>query len=368
MKKGIFAKKHKIAALIALCLVAVLCFASCGAANAPDGSGEAGSDIDWKYSASGKTLKLTGKGEMPSYKATDEIPWANVLSSVEKIEIGKDITSVGNYAFYGASALKEVEIPDTVVAIGDFAFAYCTSLEKIELSKATASVGVSAFEGCSALKDVNLHSALTSLGARAFAFCASLESVHILSAVEIKDETFFNCNALKSVVLSREITEDKVSENAFRNIDFTFSKVTFAADPNATYTVTVDFVFEDGTKADETVTLSDLKTGDAYDVEVKTKEGYVADKESVSGTVIASDVKVTVTYKAEVVETESDTATETTPADVTEEPKSNNYVALIVMVLAVVGIGVGAFLLKKSEKKNAEKEKSQNKAKNRKQK
>jgi len=69
-----------------------------------------------------------------------------------------------------------------------------------------------------------------------------------------------------------------------------------------------------------------------------------------------------VTYK----KVEVETAPETT--DVLVEPEEPNYVSLVIMIVVVAGVIVGAFFLMKSNKKEEQKAKNQNKAKNRKQK
>lgn len=57
------------------------------------------------------------------------------LSSLQTVTIAPDskLTSVGNYAFCGDTAVTEITLPDTVEYIGDYAFAY-TSLNALTLS------------------------------------------------------------------------------------------------------------------------------------------------------------------------------------------------------------------------------------------
>ena len=57
------------------------------------------------------------------------------LSSLQTVTIAPDskLTSVGNYAFCGDTAVTEIALPDTVEYIGDYAFAY-TSLNALTLS------------------------------------------------------------------------------------------------------------------------------------------------------------------------------------------------------------------------------------------
>ena len=365
-KNNVRNKKYRLRVIAALCLVFVLCLslASCtGGSKASDANGSCSDDVKWEYDASDRTLEITGKGAVPAYKNAKEVPWEAAIESIQKIELDDGITSVGSYAFYGCSQLKEADLGTGVAEIGDYAFAYCTILEKLELPETLAKLGEGAFEGCSKLQEIKLGSSLTGLGKRAFAFCPSLKSVHILGTAEILDETFYNCGALETVVFGAGITEDKVSAQAFKNTGFNYSKAQIAADPNTTVTVTVKYVYEDGTKAAEDTVFADLKVGDSYSVNAVEIEGYTADKLTVSGNAPAADSVVTVTYKKNEVVT--DEVTEPVTEEPEEEPnKVSSVIFLVVMVLIIAGLGVGGFLLARSNKQNEEKAKNQNKAKN----
>lgn len=64
------------------------------------------------------------------------------------------VKTIGDYAFYGMTALKEVTVPDGVQAIGSYAFASCAALERVELPITVTAIGNRAFSGCTALRDV----------------------------------------------------------------------------------------------------------------------------------------------------------------------------------------------------------------------
>lgn len=369
MKNNVKNKKYKfkLIALVALSLIALLCLSSCtGTKKASDASGECEGGVKWEYDASNQTLEIKGNGAIPSYKSSSEVPWAAAFESIEKIEINDGVTAIGSYAFYGCSKLEKTDIADSVTTVGKFAFAYCTDVEKIGLPENVTEIGESAFEGCSKLAEIKLGEAVTSIGARAFAFCPALKSVHILGSADIKAETFYNCGALETVVFGASITEDKVSADAFKNTKFDYSKVQKAADPNATVTVTIKYVYENGTKAAEDTIFANLKVGDSYSVNSVEIDGYTADKLTVSGNAPAKDSVITVTYKQNEVVTDTDT--EPVTEEVPEEEKNpvTDVIFLVVMVILVAGLVVGAILLMRSNKQNEEKAKNQNKAKNRK--
>ena len=89
------------------------------------------------------------------------MPWKAYLKQIKHIVIGKDITSIGNYAFAYAynvesvtfeegsqltrigvlsffymMGVTEVDIPDTVNYIGSNAFGYCTKLTTVDMPTA----------------------------------------------------------------------------------------------------------------------------------------------------------------------------------------------------------------------------------------
>ncbi|MBQ3805582.1 MAG: leucine-rich repeat domain-containing protein [Prevotella sp.] len=52
-------------------------------------------------------------------------------TEITKLVIPDDVTSIGNYAFYGCSGLTSVTIPNSVTSIGEMAFYDCSGLEKV---------------------------------------------------------------------------------------------------------------------------------------------------------------------------------------------------------------------------------------------
>ena len=365
MKK--FKTRTKLIFLAALVLAALVCLTSCGGSSkAGDASGKIeGTDIEWKYTSSDSTLEVSGEGEIPSYTSAKDVPWAGVITSAEEIEIESGIVAIGDRAFFGATSLKEVEIPESVAAIGDYAFAHASALKEIELPAALKSVGNGAFEACSSLKSVSIGESLTSLGERAFAFCNSLESASVLSPVEIKTETFYNCTKLEAIVLHADVSAEKVSADAFKGAAADFDDAQYAADPDKTVTVTIKYLDADKKEVADSVVIT-KKIGETYTQNSPELEGYTADKLTVSGSIPAEDEEIIVNYTKQEEETTEEVTTEAV-ADSTED-EGPNYVALIIMVVVLVGVGVGAYFLVKSEKKNAEQAKNQSKAKNRKQK
>jgi len=84
------------------------------------------------------------------------------------------ITSIGNYAFNGCSALTTVNFPE-VTSIGTRAFYGCSALTTADFPKAT-SIGDSMFYDCVRLTTVDFPE-VTSIGSNAFRSCTTLTTV-----------------------------------------------------------------------------------------------------------------------------------------------------------------------------------------------
>ena len=87
-------------------------------------------------------------------------------------------------------------------------------------------------------------------------------------------------------------TADQLTVSGTMPADNVEVPVTYKAN---TYKVTVNYVYSDGTTASETKTV-DVKYKDLYTVKSPAVEGYTADQPTVSGTMPAKNVDVTVTY------------------------------------------------------------------------
>lgn len=134
--------------------------------------GMCGSNVKWSLDKNG-VLKISGEGKMTSYYSSVDIPWQESRYSIKKIEIGKDITGIGVYAFKGAvnckeiifeegsqidyiagssfnylEKLKELKIPETVTTIGNYSFANCQKLEKVYLPSLVGKINDNAFDNC----------------------------------------------------------------------------------------------------------------------------------------------------------------------------------------------------------------------------
>ena len=94
-----------------------------------------------------------------------------------KVTIGNNITSIGEYAFYGCTSLTSVTIPNSVTSIGECAFYGCASLPSINIPNSVTLIKNWAFTGCDSLLSVTIPNSVTLIEGAAFGNCDSLSSV-----------------------------------------------------------------------------------------------------------------------------------------------------------------------------------------------
>ncbi len=70
-------------------------------------AGKAGLNVDFVLYTDG-TFKLTGSGNMYDYSGYGAVPWNPNRTSIKTVQVGADITSIGNYAFRGATQCTSV--------------------------------------------------------------------------------------------------------------------------------------------------------------------------------------------------------------------------------------------------------------------
>ncbi len=127
--------------------------------------------------------------------------------------------AIGDWCFYGCSALAGTLSFSQFDKIGQYAFADCTSLEALSFTWASPlEIGYSAFAGCTSLKSGGFDAAV--IGPRAFADCTSLEDLTCYCSTtqekyftSIGYSAFENCVSLKSFEVPDYVTE--IGSNAF---------------------------------------------------------------------------------------------------------------------------------------------------------
>ena len=102
----------------------------------------------------------------------------------------------------------------SVGVIGDHAFAVCEGLESVVIPDGVTRIGAEAFHGCTSLREVVIPGSVTDIGWDAFRGCTSLASVTIPSGVtSIGSGAFSGCRALAAIDIPGSVTS--IERDAF---------------------------------------------------------------------------------------------------------------------------------------------------------
>ncbi len=130
-------------------------------------------------------------------------------------------------AFPRGSAVTEYTVPENVTEVNPYVFSFCRNLEKVNMSKGLTSLGEGAFFNSKALKSIRLPSTIGKIPPICFDTCVSLTDVVIENGItEIGTGAFYGCSALKTIFIPASVT--KIPPSAF----FCESLVKFEADKN----------------------------------------------------------------------------------------------------------------------------------------
>ena len=94
------------------------------------------------------------------------------------ITFDRNVTTIGNEAFYDCRNLTSVTIPDSVTTIGYVAFSCCTSLTSITIPDSVTTIEGRAFEYCTSLTSIIIPDSVTEIGGEVFENCTSLTEVY----------------------------------------------------------------------------------------------------------------------------------------------------------------------------------------------
>ena len=171
-------------------------------------SGTCGDNLTWTFVESTGTLTITGTGAMTDYATYTSKPWHAWRKNITSVVLPDGLTSIGNCAFYGCSALTSIDIPAGVTGIGNSAFNGCTALTSVTIPTSVTSIGVAAFASCKALTSIEIPSGVTAIADNTFNSCLALNSIDIPSSVtSIGVAAFMNCQNLESITIPENVTE-----------------------------------------------------------------------------------------------------------------------------------------------------------------
>lgn len=196
------------------------------------------------YVADGVLYKLNS-GNIPTtlvaYPAGKVVTAFDVLSSVTTISdyafygakklnhvtFGSGLTTVGAHAFDSCTGLMMVDLPNSVVKLGNYAFANCNSVVFVKIGSGLDAISAHAFDGCTALKSVTIPDTIYDINAFAFHNCTAMTEVVIGSNVEnIGENAFVFCTSLKRVYYKGASYQDnwsRINVHASNNLTLTIS-------------------------------------------------------------------------------------------------------------------------------------------------
>ena len=138
----------------------------------------------------------------------------NALSTLEILELPKNLESIGDLAFRYTSITK-LTIPNTVTYIGKDCFNYCYKLEKVTFPS-TLEITNEQFSSCSALSQVVINGVSESFSSQSLRSFSSITHVSFTEGIkEIGKETFRGMN-LKDIILPS--TVETIDEYAFAEL------------------------------------------------------------------------------------------------------------------------------------------------------
>ena len=148
------------------------------------------------------------------------------------VKISNSVTSIGDHAFFGCSSLIGVTIPNSVTSIGNAVFGHCIGLTSVTIPNSVTSIGKSTFSECVHLTSITIPNSVTSIGGYAFYGCSSLTSVTIPNSVtSIGDGAFWGCTSLDGIAILNP--ECKIDESRDTTLG-AYNQNTIYGHPNST--------------------------------------------------------------------------------------------------------------------------------------
>ena len=141
-----------------------------------------------------------------------------IMPYVKELIICDGITSIGNYAFCGASGLEKLSIANTVTNIGDFAFLYDINLENVKLPNKIESIGHNAF-GETKIQNITIPNSVKKLSGYIFVNCGNLARIKFLptdmTGIDVNKRIFDGIENIKNctIYVKNEIVKNYMEQN-----------------------------------------------------------------------------------------------------------------------------------------------------------
>lgn len=158
------------------------------------------------------TLKI-GKNSynVGAFGSTSDIKM--YLGMLKKVEIGNNVSDIGDYAFQQCRNLRSITIPNNTRYISKYTFESCVNLQNVVLPY-EVTIRENAFQYCSKLQNAVMFKSY--LSQYCFLGCSKLKHIVLppIKNVNVPQSSFYN-TGLQNVIITNEITE--IGKSAFRN-------------------------------------------------------------------------------------------------------------------------------------------------------
>ena len=126
---------------------------------------------------------------------------------IKKIQLGKSITGIGDYAFSSCPSLTTITIPNSITLFGQYSFVSCSSLVHITIPNGVTSIGISTFNNCRYLSNIALPKSIITIGNSVFNGCGKLARVIIpFGVTSIGDNVFQMCYSITHITIPSGVT------------------------------------------------------------------------------------------------------------------------------------------------------------------
>ena len=105
----------------------------------------------------------------------------NYVNCLFKIEVGNNVSNIGNYAFRECYSLKTITLSNSIRTIADRGFQAC-KVTSITIPSSVTSIGNNAFSDCSSLTSITIPNSVISINGNTFNNCYSLLYINYLGA------------------------------------------------------------------------------------------------------------------------------------------------------------------------------------------
>lgn len=190
-------KKRFVSLLVAACMLLTLFPVSAFAADVQEYTSG-----DYQY-----TLNEDGKATITKYTGTE----SNI--TIPKQFENHEVTMIGAQSFKDNTSLEKIEISTNISTIDWMAFAGCTNLKEVVFTE-PSKIEVLPFElfvNCSNLTTINIPSSVKEIKLQCFVGCTALTHVVIPEGVElIGRQAFSECTNLQSIIIPSSIVESGI--------------------------------------------------------------------------------------------------------------------------------------------------------------